>query len=178
MRVAICAAEDAKAACQLALRSILRSSAFYFTAMHCTVPSCGSSDQPWHATWQLCEFGQSCLECSSLIHLLESDAAFCGIEEPRCLCRTMTPPRLSPSKELLEAPIWTTWARYFSRVNQAKVLKYAGEIVSRGLQVNSQYRRIHHMYLMATALSHLLEFLPALQLAPSQQMLRIWAPTI
>lgn len=49
--------------------------------------------------------------------------------------RTMTPPRLSPSKELLEAPIWTTWARYFSRVNQAKVLKYAHEIVSRGLQV-------------------------------------------
>jgi hypothetical protein len=47
----------------------------------------------------------------------------------------MTPPQLSPSKELLEAPIWTTWARYFSRVNQGKVLKYAGEIVSRGLQV-------------------------------------------
>ncbi len=47
----------------------------------------------------------------------------------------MTPPRLSPSKELLEAPIWTTWARYFSRVNQAKVLKYAHEIVSRNLQV-------------------------------------------
>lgn len=47
----------------------------------------------------------------------------------------MTPPRLSPSKELLEAPIWTTWARYFSRVSQAKVLKYAHEIVSRNLQV-------------------------------------------
>ncbi len=45
------------------------------------------------------------------------------------------PPRLSPSKELLEAPIWTTWARYFSRVSQAKVLKYAHEIVSRNLQV-------------------------------------------
>ena len=52
------------------------------------------------------------------------------------MCRTMTPPRLSPSKELLEAPIWTTWARYFSRVTQAKVLKYAHEIASRGLQVS------------------------------------------
>ena len=47
----------------------------------------------------------------------------------------MTPPKLSPSKDLLEAPIWTTWARYFSRVNEAKVLKYAHEIASRGLQV-------------------------------------------
>ena len=47
----------------------------------------------------------------------------------------MTPPRLSPSKELLEDPIWTTWARYFSRVSQAKVLKYAHEIVARNLQV-------------------------------------------
>ena len=54
-----------------------------------------------------------------------------------CCCRTMTPPKLSPSKDLLEAPIWTTWARYFSRVNEAKVLKYAHEIASRGLQVLS-----------------------------------------
>ena len=54
-----------------------------------------------------------------------------------CCCRTMTPPKLSPSKDLLEAPIWTTWARYFSRVTQAKVLKYAHEIASRGLQVLS-----------------------------------------
>jgi hypothetical protein len=50
--------------------------------------------------------------------------------------RSLTPPRLSPSKDLLEAPIWTTWARYFSRVTQAKVLKYAHEIVSRGLQAS------------------------------------------
>ncbi|CAL5223288.1 g5776 [Coccomyxa viridis] len=64
--------------------------------------------------------------------------AICAAEDAKAACqlalRTMTPPRLSPSKELLEAPIWTTWARYFSRVSQAKVLKYAHEIVSRNLQ--------------------------------------------
>ena len=29
----------------------------------------------------------------------------------------------------------TTWARYFSRVDQVKVLRYANEVVSRGLPV-------------------------------------------
>lgn len=65
--------------------------------------------------------------------------AVCATQDARAACglalRTLTPPRLSPSKDLLEAPIWTTWARYFSRVCQEKVLKYAHEIVSRGLQV-------------------------------------------
>ncbi|KAK9907636.1 hypothetical protein WJX75_007337 [Coccomyxa subellipsoidea] len=64
--------------------------------------------------------------------------AVCAERDARAACqlalRSLTPPRLSPSKDLLEAPIWTTWARYFSRVTQAKVLKYAHEIVSRGLQ--------------------------------------------
>jgi hypothetical protein len=67
--------------------------------------------------------------------------AVCAARNARDACqlalRTLTPPRISPSKDLLEAPIWTTWARYFSRVTQDKVLKYAHEIVSRGLQVHS-----------------------------------------
>jgi myogenesis-regulating glycosidase len=45
----------------------------------------------------------------------------------------LPPPRRTPSKDVLEAPIWTTWARYFSGVDQAKVLRYAHEVVARGL---------------------------------------------
>lgn len=67
--------------------------------------------------------------------------AVCAAADARAACqaalRSLEPPRLSPSKDLLEAPIWTTWARYFSRVTQAKVLKYAHEIVSRGLQARA-----------------------------------------
>lgn len=124
------------------------SSAWFFKATRCTAPSWAPQTILGMHTCRLCGFGHSCLECSLLRHLLKSDAAFCSIEEPRWRsCRTMTPPRLSPSKELLEAPIWTTWARYFSRVNQAKVLKYAGEIVSRGLQVKRPHLWIPHIWL-------------------------------
>lgn len=67
--------------------------------------------------------------------------AVCAAADARAACkqalRALVPPRMSPSKDLLEAPIWTTWARYFSRVSQAKVLKYAHEIVSRGLQAST-----------------------------------------
>lgn len=35
---------------------------------------------------------------------------------------------------MLQNPIWTTWARFKTDVNQAKVLKYAQEIVERGMQ--------------------------------------------
>lgn len=35
---------------------------------------------------------------------------------------------------MLKAPIWTTWARYKTDVSQNKVLRYAQEIVDRGLQ--------------------------------------------
>lgn len=48
--------------------------------------------------------------------------------------RCFTPPRVAPNREILEAPIWTTWARYHSRVSQPKVLQYAQEIVDRNLQ--------------------------------------------
>lgn len=33
----------------------------------------------------------------------------------------------------MRAPIWTTWARYKTNVTQAKVLRYAQEIVERNL---------------------------------------------
>lgn len=69
--------------------------------------------------------------------------AVCAAADARAACeqalRALVPPRMSPSKDLLEAPIWTTWARYFSRVSQAKVLKYAHEIVSRGLQASTSF---------------------------------------
>lgn len=46
---------------------------------------------------------------------------------------TMTPPKRMPDVSLFKHPIWTTWARYKTRVSQEKVLKYAQEIVDRGL---------------------------------------------
>jgi len=36
--------------------------------------------------------------------------------------------------DFIRAPIWTTWAKYGSKVNQKKVLQFAEEIVSRGMQ--------------------------------------------
>lgn len=39
-----------------------------------------------------------------------------------------------PSPEVLRAPIWTTWARYKTAVNQTKVLQYAHQIADRDLQ--------------------------------------------
>lgn len=47
--------------------------------------------------------------------------------------KTHTPPRQAPAREVLSAPIWTTWARYKTKVDQIKVLKYAREIADRGL---------------------------------------------
>jgi hypothetical protein len=88
-----------------------------------------------------------CVACAAVSAEPEAESewvamrvAVCAERDARAACqlalRSLTPPRLSPSKDLLEAPIWTTWARYFSRVTQAKVLKYAHEIVSRGLQAS------------------------------------------
>eukprot|EP00850_Spirogloea_muscicola_P006760 SM000032S12144 [mRNA] locus=s32:710768:722399:- [translate_table: standard] len=48
--------------------------------------------------------------------------------------RTLNAPANPPPRELVEAPIWTTWARYHANVNQAKVESFAKEIVSRGLE--------------------------------------------
>eukprot|EP00889_Picochlorum_renovo_P003452 jgi/Picre1/30482/NNA_005846.t1 len=45
----------------------------------------------------------------------------------------MVPPKETPDLALFKRPIWTTWARYKTRVCQDKVLKYAQEIVDRGL---------------------------------------------
>ena len=47
--------------------------------------------------------------------------------------KSMTPPMQAPAAEVLRAPIWTTWARYKTKVDQSKVLTYAREIADRGL---------------------------------------------
>lgn len=47
--------------------------------------------------------------------------------------RTLPPPRRVPSEDILRSPIWTTWARYHTKVDQDKVLQFAKEIVDRGL---------------------------------------------
>ena len=47
--------------------------------------------------------------------------------------RAMNPPKKAPDVELFKSPIWTTWARYKTSVNEQKVLKYAQEIVDRDL---------------------------------------------
>ena len=44
----------------------------------------------------------------------------------------LPPPRRTPSKDALELPIWTTWARYFSGVDQAKCLALASEVAAHG----------------------------------------------
>jgi alpha-glucosidase (family GH31 glycosyl hydrolase) len=46
---------------------------------------------------------------------------------------THEPPGAAPHPQVLRDPIWTTWARYHKRVDQAKVLQYAQEICDRGL---------------------------------------------
>ena len=46
---------------------------------------------------------------------------------------TLPAPDRLPDSSVLQKPIWTTWARYHSKVNQAKVLRYAREICDRGL---------------------------------------------
>lgn len=55
-------------------------------------------------------------------------------ESVRMALSTLQPPGKLPDRSVLRSPIWTTWARYKTRVNQAKVLRYAEEIVCRGMQ--------------------------------------------
>jgi hypothetical protein len=47
--------------------------------------------------------------------------------------KAMNPPKQAPALSLFKSPIWTTWARYKTKVTQEKVLRYAQEIVERGL---------------------------------------------
>eukprot|EP00897_Mesotaenium_endlicherianum_P009994 jgi/Mesen1/9022/ME000565S08339 len=47
--------------------------------------------------------------------------------------RTLKKPANPPPREMVNSPIWTTWARYHARVSQAKVEQFANEIVTRGL---------------------------------------------
>lgn len=47
--------------------------------------------------------------------------------------RTLNRPPAPPPRQMVDAPIWTTWARYHAKVTQAKVERYANEIVSKGL---------------------------------------------
>jgi myogenesis-regulating glycosidase len=57
---------------------------------------------------------------------LRMTAALCALSDAREAAlmgiRTMQPPGASewPPREVVEAPIWTTWARYHSSVSQAK----------------------------------------------------------
>eukprot|EP00271_Cylindrocystis_brebissonii_P001581 TRINITY_DN11856_c0_g1_i1.p1 TRINITY_DN11856_c0_g1~~TRINITY_DN11856_c0_g1_i1.p1 ORF type:complete len:766 (+),score=131.52 TRINITY_DN11856_c0_g1_i1:1224-3521(+) len=47
--------------------------------------------------------------------------------------KTFDRPANPPPSEMVMAPVWTTWARYHAKVNQAKVERFAEEIVSKGL---------------------------------------------
>ncbi|CAI5536973.1 unnamed protein product [Closterium sp. Naga37s-1] len=46
---------------------------------------------------------------------------------------TLPRPANPPPREMVDAPIWTTWARYHANVTQANVEQFAHEIVGRGL---------------------------------------------
>lgn len=48
--------------------------------------------------------------------------------------KTLNRPPNPPPKAMVDAPIWTTWARYHAKVDQVKVERFANEIVARGLQ--------------------------------------------
>jgi hypothetical protein len=71
------------------------------------------------------------------VEMLSVRVTLCATENAAAACKmalkTHTPPRQSPAAEVLRAPIWTTWARYKTKVNESKVLKYAREIADRGL---------------------------------------------
>lgn len=75
---------------------------------------------------------------SAAHEMLSVRVALCATANAAEACKmalqTLSPPKQMPSAEVLRAPIWTTWARYKSRVTQAKVLQYAKEITDRGLQ--------------------------------------------
>ena len=69
--------------------------------------------------------------------MLSIRMTLCATENAAEACkmalRTHTPPKQAPATEVLRDPIWTTWARYKTKVNQAKVLTYAHEICVRNL---------------------------------------------
>lgn len=71
------------------------------------------------------------------MEMLSVRLTLCATENAAAACKmalkTHTPPRQAPAAEVLRAPIWTTWARYKTKVNESKVLKYAREIADRGL---------------------------------------------
>lgn len=70
-------------------------------------------------------------------NMLSVRVALCANDNAAEACkmalRTHKPPRKSPAPEVFRAPIWTTWARFKTKVTQSKVLKYAKEISDRGL---------------------------------------------
>jgi alpha-glucosidase (family GH31 glycosyl hydrolase) len=71
------------------------------------------------------------------VNMLSVRVTLCATENAAAACKmalkTHTPPRQAPAADVLRAPIWTTWARYKTKVNESKVLKYAREIADRGL---------------------------------------------
>jgi alpha-glucosidase (family GH31 glycosyl hydrolase) len=48
------------------------------------------------------------------------------------MVEVMGRPRKTPPLKLMEAPIWTTWARYKDKIDQSTVLNYAHEIIDNG----------------------------------------------
>ena len=69
--------------------------------------------------------------------MLSVKMTLCATENAAEACKmalkSHTPPGVAPSADVLRAPIWTTWARYKTKVDQNKVLTYAKEIADRGL---------------------------------------------
>ena len=55
------------------------------------------------------------------------------LESSMASLRTLPTPKVTPNLRVLQDPIWTTWAKYKQWVTQAKVLRYAKEILDSGL---------------------------------------------
>mmetsp|Transcript_2135 Transcript_2135/g.4403 ORF Transcript_2135/g.4403 Transcript_2135/m.4403 type:complete len:848 (+) Transcript_2135:24-2567(+) len=80
------------------------------------------------------EFGGSlCNDMDMLTVRVSMGVAENAAEACKMALGGMVPPKETPDLALFKRPIWTTWARYKTRVCQDKVLKYAQEIVDRGL---------------------------------------------
>ena len=55
-------------------------------------------------------------------------------EATRMAFKMLKAPDKPPPSEILQSPIWTTWARYHEDVDQIKVIKFAKEIISKELK--------------------------------------------
>ena len=76
---------------------------------------------------------ESCNQEDMLAVRVSMNVANDAAEACAMALKALKPPNQVPEIEVFKSPIWTTWARYKTRVDQDKVLKYAQEIVDRGL---------------------------------------------